>query len=217
MTKPLVIIGSGGHAAVLVDILRQKKRNVIAIISPGVIATNGVLSGIQHFCQDDDVLNFDKNEIMLINGIGSMPKCQLRANLYQYFIKLGYEFETVVAESAIISDYARLENGVQVMPGAIIQTGATIGVNSIINTGAIVDHDCALGANNHVAPGAVLSGQVISKSNVHFGTGSCVIQSIKIGKNVVVGAGASITKDIEQNTVCFPAYITKKVAKYYEK
>ncbi len=207
------MIGSGGHAAVLFDILRQNKREVIAVISPKELPINDVFNGIAHLCRDDDVLNFDKKAISLINGVGSLPGSRLRANLYQYFVELGYEFETVISKNAIVSDYATLGKGVQVMAGAIIQTGVNIGANSIINTGAIVDHDCRLGQNNHIAPGAVLSGQVTSKSNVHFGTGASIIQSINIGANVVVGAGATITKDVEENTVCFPACITKKVVK----
>lgn len=213
MTKSLVIIGSGGHAAVLVDMLRQNKREVIALISPDEPPFNEVFKGIAHFCRDDDILSFDKKTTRLINGVGSLPGCRLRASLYQYFVELGYEFETVISNSAIVSDYTKLEKGVQVMAGAIIQTGVRIGANSIINTGAIIDHDCRLGKNNHIAPGAVLSGQVTSKENVHVGTGASVIQSINIGSNVVVGAGATITKNIEENTLCFPAFITKKVVK----
>jgi len=216
LTKPLVIIGSGGHAAVLVDMLRQNKREVLALISPGEPPINGVFNGIAHFCRDDDVLNFDKKAISLINGVGSLPGCRLRANLYKYFVELGYEFETVISKHAIVSDYATLEKGVQVMAGAIIQAGVNIGANSIINTGAIVDHNSRLGRNNHIAPGAVLNGQVTSKDNVHCGTGASIIQSINIGANVVIGAGATITKGVEDNTLCFPASITKKVVKSYE-
>ena len=211
MTKPLIILGSGGHASVLVDILKQQRRVILGFVSPGVRPESRVFCDIPHFSEDDDVLAFDKSEVKLVNGIGSIPGNSLRTLLYNHFSSNGYEFETVISSDSVVSSYAHLHDGVQVMAGAIIQTGAVIGSNSIINTGAIVDHDCNLGNNNHVAPGATLSGQVHSEENVHFGTGASVIQCVKIGKNVVIGAGAAITKNVQENTICFPSRITTKV------
>jgi len=151
--------------------------------------------------------------IKLVNGVGSLPGNTMRAQLYLRFKNLGYSFATLVSQKADVSNYAHLEEGVQVMCGAIIQTGASVAFNSIVNTGAIIDHDCSIGSNNHVAPGATISGDVKSQENVHFGTGSCVIQSVSLGDNVVIGAGASVAQNVDANTTCFPARITIKVRK----
>jgi sugar O-acyltransferase (sialic acid O-acetyltransferase NeuD family) len=156
-------------------------------------------------------LLFDKLAIKLINGIGSLPGTTLRANFYNNYKKLGYSFATLVSTDASVSRYAILEEGVQVMRGAMIQTGTSIGYNSIVNTGSIVDHDCSIGNNNHIAPGVSVSGQVASQAFVHFGTGSTVIQSININENVVIGAGVTITKNVDKNTTCYPAPIFAKV------
>jgi sugar O-acyltransferase (sialic acid O-acetyltransferase NeuD family) len=213
LTKPLIILGSGGHASVLVDMLKQQGRVILGFVSPGVRPEAQVFSDIPHYSEDGDVFGFDKSKVKLVNGIGSIPRNNLRTLIYNDFSSHGYEFETVISSDSLVSSYAKLHDGVQVMAGAIIQTGAVIGANSIINTGAIVDHDCNLGINNHVAPGATISGQVHSEENVHFGTGASVIQGVKIGKNVVIGAGAAITRNVQENTVCFPSRITKKVNK----
>jgi len=216
LSKPLLILGAGGHASVLVDILRQQNREIVGLVSPEVELKNKMFNGIEHFGSDDDVLKFDNKVINLVNGIGSLPGNNLRTKLYNKFKALGYEFETVVASNAIVSDYAKFEEGVQIFTGVIVQTNVRIGRNTIINTGAIIEHDCNIGANNHIAPGVTLSGQVQSQENVHFGTGATVIQSVFIGQNVVIGAGSSVTKNVEENTICFPARITKKVLKKNE-
>lgn len=211
MAKSLVILGSGGHAAVLIDILIQQQREVLAIVSPE-FPHSKVFNGISHFSSDDDVLNFDKDSIKLINGIGSLPGSKLRKDIYERFTRLGYKFEAVLSPGARVSSYAEIGAGVQVMAGAIVQTGATVGDNSIINTGATVDHDCKIGMNNHIAPGVTLSGQVHTKEFVHIGTGASIIQGINIARNVVVGAGAIITKNVEvEGTICFPARSINKV------
>lgn len=213
MSNGVLLIGSGGHASVLLDMLEEQNINVLGYVSPSPANNQKIFSKYHWFEKDEDILEFDKNIIKLINGIGSLPEGKLRADVYKKYKKLGYSFETLVSKKAKVSNYSFLSEGVQVMNGAIIQAGVEIGYNSIINTGSIIDHDCVIGNDNHIAPGVTLSGQVISKSNVHFGTGSSVIQSIILNENVVVGAGATITKNVEKNTICYPARTFKKVIK----
>ncbi len=211
MNDGVLLIGAGGHASVLLEILIEQKINILGYVSPYAAVNKKLFSDFHWFKCDKDVLQFDNSKIKLVNGIGSLPGSTLRVDFYNKYKKLGYSFATLVSKEASVSNYAYLEEGVQVIRGAIVQTGTCIGYNSIVNTGSIVDHDCSIGSHNHIAPGATLSGQVTSKVNVHFGTGSSVIQSVNIGKNSVIGAGSTITKDIDKNTICYPARIFKKV------
>jgi sugar O-acyltransferase (sialic acid O-acetyltransferase NeuD family) len=211
MSDSVLLIGSGGHAAVLLEMLIEHDINIMGYVSPNPASNQMLFSQYRWYQSDEDILQFDKATIKLVNGIGSLPGNVIRADFYDNYKRLGYAFVTLVSKDAIVSTYARLEEGVQVMRGAIIQTGTSVGHNSIVNTGSIIDHDCSIGNNNHIAPGVTISGQVISQKNVHFGTGSSVIQSINVNENVVVGAGVAVTKDVEANLICFPARITKKV------
>jgi len=205
--KPVIVLGAGGHAAVLIDILKQQKRKIIAIVSPDLTQKGPIFDGIKMFFQDEDVLKFEPEMISLVNGIGSIPGNKLRENLYKDFTDRGYHFEIVVSDNAIVSPYAKLADGVQVMAGAVVQAGTLISENCIINTSAVIDHDCEIGCHNHIAPGATLSGGVITGDGVHIGTGANIIQLITVGANVVIGAGTTITKSVEKNTVCYPARI----------
>lgn len=203
LNKDLIVIGAGGHASVLVDVLKQQQALPKYLVSPDKEGLRAIFSGIDRLYHDDDVLSFDAASVCLINGIGSLPGNSIREKVGQHFSAQGYAFKTLVADSAIVSPYAVLGEGVQVMAGAIIQAGARIGDHSIINTGAIVDHDCVIGRYNHIAPGATLSGQVTTGDSVHIGTGACVIQSITIGTNVLVGAGAIVTKSLTSGTKAY--------------
>lgn len=211
MSDSVLLIGAGGHASVLLEMLIEQEINILGYVSPFTATNQKLFSDLHWFQNDDDILQFDKSTIKLVNGIGSLPGNTRRADLYRQYKKLGYSFATLISKESIVSMYAYLDEGVQVMRGAIIQTGTSVGYNSIVNTGAIVDHDCSIGSNNHIAPGVTISGQVTSKTNVHFGTGSSVIQSTNVNENTVVGAGTTITKDVEKNTICYPARIFKKV------
>lgn len=211
MNDGVLLIGAGGHASVLLEILIEQKINIIGYVSPIPPANENLFLNLHWFKNDADILQFDNSTIKLANGIGSLPGITIRADVYRKYKNLGYSFETLISKKADVSEYACLEEGVQIMRGAIVQTGASIGYNSIVNTGAIVDHDCSIGSNNHIAPGATISGQVTSSSNVHFGTGSSVLQLVEINENVVIGAGAVVTKNVDKNTTCYPARIFKKV------
>lgn len=205
MNLPIVMIGGGGHASVLVEILLSQGRDILAIISPEDVSERSVFQGITILEKDEDILRFDKDKILLVNGIGMMPKSGFKKKINDYFLSLGYQFETVIADSALVSPFSKIETGAQIFPMAIVQTGATVGRHSIINTGALVEHDCKIGAYNHIAPNATLCGQVETKENVYVGSGSTVIQGISIGNGAIVGAGASVTKSLEENTIAYPA------------
>lgn len=198
------MIGSGGHANVIVDILRERNISIVGVATNETRLISPVLAGLST-CSDSEVEMMDPDEVMLVNAIGSMPRSNIRERVQQKFIHLGFQFMTVVAPSAHISRFAILEPGVQVLPGAIINANSRIGQGTIINSGAIIEHDCTIGCFNHIAPGAVLSGAVVTENNVHIATGAKVIQGIRIGAHSIIGAGATVTKSIESEHILFVA------------
>lgn len=201
---PIVLIGGGGHASVLADILLRQGREIVAVICPEDISQRDIFKGIKHLTSDEDVLRFNKNQVLLVNGIGVMPKSSLKKKINEHFLSLGYQFETVIDDSAFVSPFSKIETGAQILPMAMIQTGAIVGRHCIINTGALVEHDCKIGAYNHIAPKATLCGQVETKKGVYVGAGSTVIQGICIGSGAIVGAGVSLIQSLEGNTIAYP-------------
>ncbi|CDU11022.1 acetyltransferase [Vibrio coralliirubri] len=202
--QPVIVIGGGGHASVLVDILNEQKRTILAIVSPDSIETRQVFSGYKRLKTDSDVRHYSSSEILLVNGIGPQPRSKLKQKINDYFIEKGYRFETIVANSAFVSPYSKLGDGVQILNHAIIQTGTVVGAHSIINTGAVIEHDCSLGTYNHIAPNATLCGQVVTERNVYIGAGSTVINNIAIGHDAIVGAGSVLTHSLGAEKTCYP-------------
>ncbi len=204
MTKPVIILGGGGHAKVLLDILRRLNCRLLGIVDPHQ-PSGSTLLGLQVLGADEAVFAYSATEIELINGIGSLPKDKgLRAGLFNSFNAKGYRFKTLVDPTAFIASDVELQDGVQVMAGAVIQAGAKIAENTIVNSGAIVEHDCRIGRHVHIAPGAILSGAVATGDHVHIGTGATIIQGISIGSGSVIGAGSVITQDIACNRIVYP-------------
>lgn len=212
MKKNLVIIGGGGHAKVLIDILKKiDKYEIIGITDSNKITDS--LTGIP-VIGSDEILPSLRNQGVecAFIGIGSVEDNSLRAGLFSKVISLGFEMINIIHPSAIIADSVEFGSGVAVMAGAIINPGAVIGNNVIINSGAIIEHDCVIGDNVHICPGVNCAGGVNIGELSHIGIGTTLKQCINIGKNVTVGAGSVVIKNIDDNFIVagVPARILSK-------
>jgi sugar O-acyltransferase (sialic acid O-acetyltransferase NeuD family) len=212
MTLPVIILGAGGHAKVLIATLLLLRRKIVGITEVNKQKQEGYLSGIPIIGNDEAILKYKSDEIELANGIGSVGLPKSRMEIYQKCKRKGYKFASIIHPSAMVMNDVQLGEGVQIMAGAIIQPGCSIGDNTIINTGAIVDHDCVVGDHAHVAPGAVISGGVQIGAMTHIGTAATIIQGIKIGPESIIGAGAVVVNDIPSNVkaVGIPANIIER-------
>ena len=205
MKKPVVLLGSGGHAKVLLGILQRCGYEITGVTDPARVPGSDWL-GCRVLGGDEAVRRFEPDQVLLVNGIGSLPRDgRIRTKVFDDFSAVGYRFQTLLDPAAFVADQVRLAGGVQVMAGAVIQVGVLIAENCIVNSGAIIDHECRIGRHVHIAPGAVLSGGVEVGDGVHIGTGAVVIQGIRIGAGSIVGAGSVVTKDVSARQIVYPA------------
>ena len=205
MTKPVIVLGAGGHAKVVIDVLRLSGVRILGIVAKDLEAAGSNFPDLEILGGNEIVFDYPENEIDLVNGLGSLPGYNQRAELFRTYSERDYHFQSVVHPSAIIANDVELSQGVHIMAGAVIQPGSSIGKNTIINTRASIDHDCVIGDNCHVAPGAVLSGGVILGESVHIGTGASLVQLVEIGNHTVVGAGAVVTQNVLKHSIVYPA------------
>ena len=192
--KSCIVIGGGGHARVVMDALLLLGFEIQGFtdIIPKQISLHG--KKITYLGTDETYLEGpSKKDIQLVNGIGSVGNPENRRGIFKRFKQAGYSFLTVIHPSAVVARDVTFGEGVQVMAGAIIQTGCKTGNNVIINTRASVDHDCVIGDHVHIAPGAVLSGNVTVDENTHIGTGASIVQGIRIPAETLVKAGSTIS------------------------
>lgn len=196
--RPVIIIGGGGHARVLISTLKVLRCEIIGILHPDTSLIGDYIAGIRVLGNDDKLRDYAPDTIELVNGLGSVSLPEKRKDIYMKFKKNGYSFASVIHPSAIVVDGVKIGEGVQIMAGAILQSGCLIGDNAIINTGAIVDHDCKVGAHVHIAPGSVISGDVEIGAMAHIGTGASVIQGKKIGDSAIIGAGAVVIRNVSE-------------------
>jgi len=203
MNLPVIVIGGGGHAKVLIDTLRLLEKEIIGVTVLDAKKEKSSILGVPILGEDCEVFRFSPLKVQLINGIGSISSTEKRKTLYERFKKSGYKFATVIHPSAVVASDVQLLEGAQIMAGSVIQTGSIVGANSIVNTHTSIDHDCRIGDHVHIAPGVILSGSVLIGNGAHIGTGAKAIQGVQIGKNCLIGAGSLIIKNIPNDTKAF--------------
>lgn len=196
--KEVIIIGAGGHAKVIIDIILQRKK---------ILNDNLLIKGIL----DDSFNENEEKDLFGIPIIGKVNKVlELSSDIY-YVIAIGnnsirkkiaqnykeIKYITLIHPKAIIAENVNLEIGTAVMAGSIINSYTKIGRHCIINTGSIIEHDNIIKDYVHISPGVILCGGVIVEEETWIGAGSTIIQGLRIGKNVIIGAGTVTIKDVE--------------------
>lgn len=194
----LVLIGGGGHAAVVLDAARLAGWRVDGFYddNPEAPLTSEAphLGTIRELTRE---LPAHQRPILAIGDLRA--RLTLLAENVPH--ELGERFATVVHPSAIVAPNVEIEAGTFVGPGAIINARARVSMDCIINTGAIVEHDCWVRANAHIAPGAVLAGGTTVGRHALVGVGARTLPMVTIGMWSVVGAGSAVTHDVPDRTV----------------
>jgi len=196
---PIIVIGSGGHAKVVIDALLNEGRNVIGITDSDPARNGSEVLGIPIIGDDAVLETYKSSGIELALGIGTVQAKSPRQKIFAGFKIRDFNFATVIHPSAIIGHEVKIGEGAQILSGAIIHPGTNIGAGAIVNFGALIDHDCVIGEFAHIAPGVTLSGNTKIGDGAHIGTGASVIQGISIGTHSLVAAGATVVRDVNDN------------------
>lgn len=212
----VVIIGGGGHAKVIMDIILKNKEIGRGIDLLGFYdddSSKQEVCGVPVLGSIDEVnklIKTNKNTKIIV-GIGDN---KTRMQIVDKINIRGNNYLTAIHPSAIIGNKVNIKQGTVVVAGAVINIDTRIGEHCIINTCASVGHDILIGDFVHISPGVRLTGGVRIGNNVHIGAGAVVIPEVSIGENSIIGAGAVVTKDIPAN--CTAVGVPAKPIKFYD-
>jgi sugar O-acyltransferase (sialic acid O-acetyltransferase NeuD family) len=201
MNLPVIVIGAGGHAAVVADALLAAGRQVIGMTDAAIERHGTRVCGAPVLGNDSILEQYGRDQVELANGLGSLggAAMPLRRSVQEQLEGQGWRFCSVRHPMAIVSPFARVDTATQLMAGCIVQPGAIVGRGVIVNTAALVEHDVTVGAWSHIAPRAVVCGDVRIGEACHVGAGAVVRQGVALGPVTLVGAGAVVVKSFVGN------------------
>lgn len=209
MRKKVVIIGAGGHAKVIADIIEKSGDEIVGFLDDNKEIGTTI---IKEYKVIGDLNNrfamaVTKENLEFIIAIGDNRKREEISH------SPNLKFYTAIHPSAQIGLDVEIQEGTVVMANSCINSSAKIGKHCIINTGSIIEHDNIIEDCVHISPNAALGGTVKIGENTHVGIGSIVKNNITICQNCIIGAGAVVVKDIlEEGTyVGVPAKRMEKI------
>jgi UDP-perosamine 4-acetyltransferase len=199
---PVVGFGAGGHAKVVIEILRSRGEfKIVGLFDARMDLRGTTVLGVEVLGDDSLMAELKQRGIeQAFIGVGTVGDAQPRRQLYEKVVSSGFAIVPAIHAAAVVSSSAQIGVGPTIMAGAIVNADAVIGDNVIVNTGAIVEHDCVIGDHTHIATGARLAGGVHVGPGSHIGIGAVVRQEIRIGEGAIVGAGAVVVSDVPAGT-----------------
>ena len=187
----LIIIGSGGHAGVVIDAVRQSQ----------IWEIEGLLDETKPneiYCHGYSIL--DRAEVMRNPGCLKFFVAIGENALRERFSKTnGLSFVNILHPRSYQADKV-LGGGSFFAANSVVGHGSRVGNFCIINTGAILDHDSELGDYSHLCPGVVTGGRVKIGSRTTIGLGAMIRDGVSIGDNCEIGMGSVILHDVPDNT-----------------
>lgn len=200
--KDIVIIGAGGHAKVVADIILKRKEllnenlNITGFLDDGYKNLKYTKIFDIPILGDTNLIEKLEQEkkYNYVIGIGSN---EIREKISNKFSNLNYY--TAIHPKSIIGTDVVIENGTVVMANTVVNSGTRIGKHCILNTGSIIEHNSNIKDYCHISPSAVLCGTVNVGKKSWIGAGSIIIQNKNIGENSIIGAGSVVIGDVSDN------------------
>jgi sugar O-acyltransferase (sialic acid O-acetyltransferase NeuD family) len=196
MSNPVVVIGGGEHARVVIEAIRAAAvaHEVLGFVDPEMCEETTRRLGVPRL-GGEEVLQEHAGALGIL-GFAALDSRSRREEAARRLTPLLGGWALIVHGSAWVSPTASVGEGTVIMAGAVVQTGARIGAHCVVNTGAIVEHDAVLGDHAQLAPGVTLGGAVRIGSSAYIGLGALVRDHIVVGAGATVGMGAVVVRDV---------------------
>ncbi len=193
--NPLIIVGAGGHAGVIID-----AAHLCGFTIRGLLDDIAPVGSVMH-------------DLEVLGGIDDF----LKPYSYSYFLAIGdnasrenvwkrmwpFQSVTITHPTACISPVAKYGEGCFFAAGSFVGPGCVIGPHCIVNTHAILDHDSKLGGFSHLAPNCATGGHVTIGRVSFIGIGASVRDRVTIGDNCTIGMGSVVVKNVPDNATVY--------------
>jgi sugar O-acyltransferase (sialic acid O-acetyltransferase NeuD family) len=200
----LLVIGSSGHASVLVDAVELSHTYRIFGYLDDTLARGTNRRGYHVLGRLDDVASICAEQ-GIENVAIAIGDNWWRRKVYSDLVRgcPNLKFPVIKHPSAIISGSARIDRGAVILASSHVGPGSRVGEFCILNTASSVDHDCTMHQFSSIAPGVFMGGLVTIGECSAIGVGASISDRILIGSHALVGTGAVVVRDIPDLVVAY--------------
>jgi sugar O-acyltransferase (sialic acid O-acetyltransferase NeuD family) len=190
--KPLLLIGCGGHARSLIELIESAADwRIHGLVGLPEQVGSRVLGYPVIGC-DADLPALRAECLAAVLAIGQLTDPAPRQRLAAELEQLGFEFPILVSPHAIVSRNAQLGPGTTVGHSVIVNSAAVVGDHCILNSGALIEHDVQIGDYCHISTGSLVNGGVRLGSGSFIGSGAMLREGLELPPFTVIGAGKRV-------------------------
>ncbi len=196
-SSPLILIGSGGHALMVLDILRATDAGEIA----GVVTQDeavGEFCGLPVLGSETDLPRLRDGGIRRIAiGVGGFTDNRARTRVYRVVKELGFEVVSAIHPSAVVAPGVVMGEAAMLCAGVVLNPGVSVGSNTLVYTNSLVDHETRVGDHVLISSGVTVGAYASIGDDAVLCMGCTVVSGMRVGEGALVAGGAVVVKDVE--------------------
>lgn len=193
-SKNLILVGGGGHCKSVIDVAESAGFHILGILDVPSELGESVLD-YKVIGVDDDMCKYT-NEALFVVTVGHIKDVSLRIKLHNKIIEAGGTLATIIASSACVSKYAKIDEGTVLMHHALVNADAIVGKGCIINSFANIEHDAVIGDYCHISTGAMVNGNCRVGKETFMGSQAVMVNGVEITDGCVIAAGSLVRKHL---------------------
>lgn len=203
---PVVILGAGGYAEVVVEILNTAPAVKVLGCTDKAMGLSERSRGegaSLHILGDDTLLpqlRADHPNLHAVIALGP-ELMDVRARLVANLERLAITPLAVIHSQAKVSTSSVIGPGTVILAGTTVATGCTIGSHCIVGPDASIDHHAQIGNNVYVGQGTSIASYAIVHDDADLEIGTRVHKRVVIGRGVHVTAGTFVNTDAPERAV----------------
>ncbi|GAA3606949.1 acetyltransferase [Flavivirga amylovorans] len=202
--KKIVIIGASGHAKVIIDIIEKRNEYQIIGLIDSYKEPSQKIMGYPILGKESLIPELMEKQ-NVIGGIMAIGDNWSRKKVRDVIKNLApkFKFLPAIHPNAILCNNLKIEPGVVIMAGVIVNAASTIKEFCILNTNSSLGHDSVMHHFSSLAPSSAIGGHVSIGAFSAVSMGTTIIQNITIGIHTIIGAGSLVLKDIGNNIIAY--------------
>lgn len=208
--KEIVVIGSGGHASSVIDIIQQLSEwSIYGVVSVDLEKSES-FQGFKVLGDDTVFGELINNQYAFVIGVGQILSSLTRVKIFNQLLELKATLPVIISPDAYIAKNAIFGIGTMIFHRVVVNANVQIGKNCIINNMSLIEHDTIIGSHTHISTGAIVNGYVRIGEHCFIGSGSVIANNTRICNKVIIGAGSVVTSDINEPGVYYGNPARKK-------
>lgn len=194
---PLILIGNGGHAVDILQIIRDINHHrptydIIGSLDDSLLRDR--LGDIE------DIVNYPKAQYVICVNDGKVRK-DIWWRIARQFKYECPSAANLIHPTAYIGDNCVYGEGLVMGPYSVLTTKVHIGRHVHLNSHASVNQNSHIGSFCTLSPGARVCGDCDIGTEVNMGANSVIINVKRVGDRATIGAGAVVIRDVEEETI----------------